>query len=94
MSKYVTATKARKMFFRLLDEAKTPGVPVTITVDGLPKVVMMSAEEYEGWLETLEIMSDPDLVAAIREGMEDIKKGRTISYSQLRKELSRKQRKR
>jgi len=39
---------------------------VTITHEGHPAIVMMSVEEFEGWMETLEIMSDPELVKDIR----------------------------
>ena len=38
-------------------------------------VVIMSMEEYESMVETAYIMSQPDLVEAIRQGDEDVKKG-------------------
>lgn len=38
----------------------------TITHRGLPAVVMMSAEEFDGWMETFDIMSDKELVASIK----------------------------
>jgi hypothetical protein len=39
--------------------------------------------------ETIEIMSDPDLMEAIREGDEDIRAGRTMSLEDFEKELAR-----
>ena len=44
---------------------------VTISHEGHPAVVMMSFEEFEGWQETLEIMSDSSFMKDIREGMKD-----------------------
>lgn len=68
MNKNITATAARQDFFKLLEKAGKPGMSVTITREGHPPVVVMSAEEYEGWQETLEILSDSTLVRAIRIG--------------------------
>lgn len=38
-------------------------------------VVIMSMEEYESMIETAYVMSQPDLVEAIRQGDEDVKNG-------------------
>ena len=38
-------------------------------------VVIMSLEEYEAMQETVYVMSQPDIVAAIRKGEEDVKNG-------------------
>ncbi len=69
MTKNMTATEARQNFFQLLEEAERPGMAVTITHEGRPKAIVMSVEEFEGWQETLEIMSDPELLRDIRLGM-------------------------
>lgn len=93
MSKFMTATEARKRFYEVIDEAEHPGVSVAITHEGIPKVVIMSFEEYEGWLETMEIMTDPDptLHKDIMEGIRELKSGKrpknTISLEALKKKL-------
>lgn len=85
----LSATKARKNFFKLIERASRPASPVTITVDGEAKVVMMSAEEFEGWMETLEIMSDPELVKGIKEAEESYKRGeKTYTLEEIKKELN------
>jgi antitoxin YefM len=40
---------------------------VTITKNGRPVAVLMAVEDLESLLETLEVMSDPDAMAAIAE---------------------------
>ena len=40
---------------------------VTITKNGRPVAVLMSVEDLEGLTETLEILSDPEAMAAIAE---------------------------
>lgn len=67
----MTATEARKKFFDVIDAADHPGVSVVITHEGLPKVVVMSFDEFEGWQETLEIMSDTELMKDIREALQE-----------------------
>ncbi|MEK7591142.1 MAG: type II toxin-antitoxin system Phd/YefM family antitoxin [Patescibacteria group bacterium] len=85
MTKTVSATQARKQWFKLLTEAGVHGAHIRITLGDKPPVIMMSEEELEGWLETLEIMSDPELVKGIREGERDIAAGRVISLDALKK---------
>lgn len=67
----MTATEARRDFFQLLTTAEKPGMAVTITHEGHPKVIVMSFDEFEGWQETLEIMSDRSLMKDIREAMQE-----------------------
>jgi len=49
--------------------------------------VMMSAEDFEGWLETLEIMSDENLVKGIKEGLRDIKNKKLYTLEQVQNTL-------
>ena len=54
---------------------------VIITRNGKPAAVLISADEYDGWRETQEIKRDPELMAQIRESMEDYKAGKFKSYT-------------
>lgn len=78
MTKTISATKGRQQFFKLIDEAHKPGQSIAITVGGEAKVVMMSMEDFEGWQETLEIMSDQKLVKEIKQSLLSIKKGEKL----------------
>ena len=77
-----SATEVRKDFFDILDQVERSSVPYTITKAGKPVVVMMSAEEYESWEETLDIMSNPESVKNIEEGKKDLKEGRSITLDE------------
>ncbi len=87
MNKTVTASEARNNFFAILKEIEVPGVSVTITYEGHPKGVLMSVEEFEGWMETLDIMSDPEESAAIREAMQEKERGDVVTLEELEKTL-------
>ena len=48
----------------------------------MAEMVTLRKGEYESMKETLEIMSDPKLLQDIREGIDDIRKGKTISLGE------------
>lgn len=80
-------TKAREELPKLVDNASKKLNEYIITVNGYPAAVLMSAKEYEGWKETTDIMSDPELMKAIKQGEEDIKKGKFYDWEDIKKEL-------
>ena len=78
----VTATEARQHLFQLLRKSAKGHVPVKISCkDG--DVVIISEEDYEGLLETLELLSAPGMRKSIREAKADIKAGRTKSLKEI-----------
>jgi prevent-host-death family protein len=54
---------------------------VIVTKHGRPAAVMLSIEDLESLEETLEILSDPQLLKDIRSGDRDVKAGRTERLS-------------
>lgn len=69
--KTVSATDARSHLFDLIEQAGKPGSFIVIKHRDLPDVVLMSIGEFEGWQETLEILSDPELMNDIRKAMQE-----------------------
>jgi len=64
---FITATDARNNFFNLLAKVKKSPYPISITVKGIPEVVVMNKDDYDGWIATLETLSDKDLMESIKE---------------------------
>lgn len=58
-----------------LDKVVKDSDNVIVNRGGGSAVVIMSLEEYESMVETAYVMSQPDLVEAIRQGDEDVKNG-------------------
>ncbi|OGG12440.1 hypothetical protein A2875_01795 [Candidatus Gottesmanbacteria bacterium RIFCSPHIGHO2_01_FULL_46_14] len=63
------ANEARANFYQILEEAGTNLRQFTITHRGKPPVVVMSQEEFEGWQETLDILSDKKFTASLLRSM-------------------------
>ena len=58
-----------------LDRVVKDSDNVIVNRGGGSAVVIMSMEEYESMMETAYVMSQPDLVEAIRQGEVDLKNG-------------------
>ena len=80
-------TEARKDLSKILDEVSAIHEHVTITRQGKPAAVVMSADEFESWQETLEILADPKALAAIRRAEKDIAAGRVLRWEEVRARL-------
>lgn len=55
-----------------------------VTKRGKPIAVMIGPDDYEGLLETIEILSDKETVKRIKRAKQEIKEGKTISLKELR----------
>ncbi len=87
--KTLAFSEARKDLSKIVDEVSSNHEHVVITKQGRPKAVVMSTDEFEGWQETLDILSDPKAMRAIREGMRDIEAGRVHRWEDVKARLHR-----
>ncbi len=83
----VSATTACAKLYELIDEVSLSGKRIGITKKGETKAILISAEEYESWQETNEILADKALMRAIRQGEKDIKEGKVRDWEDVKKEL-------
>jgi antitoxin YefM len=88
MTKILPITKAREDLTTLVENANRRLDEYVITVNGMPAAVLISAAEYESWKETNDIMSDPKLLTAIRQGEQEIREGKGIPWEDVKKELA------
>lgn len=77
-------SEARKNIFEIAERVQRSSTYYTLTERGRPKAVIMSAEEFESWQETLEVMRDfPDLEKDIKEARKDYKKGNYVTLEEI-----------
>jgi len=87
MAKKVPFSRARAELSELLDEVEGTHEHVEITRNGRPAAVLMSPDEYEVILETLEILGDDDALDALRESEADVRAERLQTLTEVRREL-------
>ena len=80
----ISITEARKKIFKITDDVQTPSRYYTLTKKGRPKAVIMSAEEFESWQETLEVMKEfPTLDKDIKKIDQAVKSGEYKKWTTL-----------
>lgn len=78
----VSATEARQNLFRLVRRSIKGHVPIRIaSKEG--NAILVSEEDYESLLETLELLSKAGFRKSIEEARADIKAGRTKSLKEV-----------
>lgn len=59
----------------------------TLTIESDKPVVVIPADEYESLLETIDILSNPELVKDIEQARKEFREGKTKSWEQVKKDL-------
>lgn len=79
----MAAAEARASFFELLEKVSKLRRIFTITNKGTAKAVIMSAEEFEEWAETMEILASKKTVRGIKKGVKEIKTGKYVRHGEV-----------
>ena len=86
----LTISEARRMLLNLPKRlARAPERAMTITRRGRPVLAVLPWEFYESLVETLDVLSDPEMMLALRESIADLKHGRLVSNAEAKKRLGR-----
>jgi antitoxin YefM len=81
-TKTLPLTEVRDHFTSILRDVSQLYDRCIITKKGRPEAVLMNYEEFEGWLETMEIMSSPKAAKRIREARAKAKEGEIVSFEE------------
>lgn len=79
----IPTTKARIRFLSMVRDSGASFARYVITCRGKPEAVMMSAEEFEGWLETLEIAQSPTWRRALARARREDRKGLRLRFDKV-----------
>ncbi len=80
----IALMKAREKLSGLSRELqKNPKTVVRITNRGKPAMTLMSAELYDTLVETLEVVSDPTTLDALRRSLRDIDSGKVHTLDEV-----------
>ena len=91
MSETLPLSSVKARFSELVGRVAREQDRVTVTRNGIPVAVLVSPEDLESLEETLEVMSDPELVAQMRESQEELERGEEgMTLEELRASLGHK----
>jgi antitoxin YefM len=80
-AEHVPLAEVKNRLSEVVDRLEREHGRVVITRHGHPAAVMLSLEDLESLEETLAVLSDPELVAAIREADAEVAGGHTTRLS-------------
>jgi prevent-host-death family protein len=78
--KILPISSVKRDLLQHVKKAQTQGQSVAITKNGEAAAVLLSIDEYEGLLETLEILGDPNLMAFLKKSIKQQKKGQLVPH--------------
>jgi PHD/YefM family antitoxin component YafN of YafNO toxin-antitoxin module len=83
----ISITKARSMLTKLPEKLSKEHGAIALTRRGEPVMALLAWDLYEAIVETLEIMEDADLMAALRQSIKELSEGKVIPWEEVKAEL-------
>lgn len=81
----LSISEARKKIFDITKKVQKQSTHFTLTDNGKPRAVIMSSEEFDSWVETLEVAHlFPSLKKDIAQSEKEYAKGDYVTFDQLR----------
>ena len=84
MTKVIPLAEAKKQLSAIIKDVEEKFDRFTVTKNGVSKAVLLSSEEYEGLLETLDILSRKEEREAITRAKTQVRKGKTVSLGAIK----------
>ena len=78
-----TTTNAKAKFLSMVRKAHELGQTYLITHRGEDSAVLLGSEDYEGLIETIDILKNNKLVSSIMLSLQDLEKNRTYSFKEV-----------
>ena len=79
--KILPLSEAKSQLSGLVEQVRSLEEQVVITRNGRPAAVLVSAEEFERWKETIEVRGDAALMKEIRAGLRALKARKARLYT-------------
>lgn len=84
MSEIVPFTEAKAHLSDLVDRVVGEHQRITLTRNGRPAAVLINPDELASIEETLDIVSDPELMKSLRRSLRQAERGATIPFEEAR----------
>lgn len=87
MVKTIPLAEAKKSLSAIVKDIEEKYDRFSITKNGVEKAVLLSSEEFEGLLETLDILSSKEERDAIARAKAQVRKGKTVPLRKFKERL-------
>ena len=81
--KTLPLSDAKNRLSRIIKDVTERDERVMITRNGRPAAVVISPEEFESWQATIDILSDPDLMAQLQRSKKAMRRAKTYTIEEL-----------
>ena len=72
----------RRELTKLPEKLGANPATIAVTRRGIPVLAIMTWDDYQAIMETMEILSDDDAVEQLRRSIKEVKEGKTIPWEQ------------
>ena len=76
-------TKVKRNLLTILKSMEEDEATIALTRNGEPVSVMMTLSRYEALLETIDILSDKQILRSLEKSKKDFKSGRVLSHNEV-----------
>jgi len=83
IKEYIPITKAKANLLDLVRKIKDSDDAIAITKNGMPEVVLISMNKFQGLLETMDILSDENAMKSIRKSIREAEKGMWVDFDEV-----------
>ncbi len=83
----VNVTEAKNRLTKLVKEVETTTTSYNILRNGHKAAILLSAEEYESLLDTVEVLADRKLMKQLVQSAKEFARGQGISFSKIRRDV-------
>jgi antitoxin YefM len=86
-TKELTTVDARRELTKLPEKLGANPATIAVTRRGKPVLAIMTWEDYQAIMETLEIFGDDDSVKQLRRSIKEVKEGKSIPWQEAKARL-------
>lgn len=79
-------SEARRKIFDIAEDVQRPNRHYTLTDKGRPKAVVLSVDEYQSLIETVDILNNPLIMKDVKTGESEYAKGQYSTLDEILKE--------
>jgi len=83
----LSTADARASFSKLVESASSTHERFEVTRNGARAAVILGAADYDSLIETIEVLSDAEVVREVRDALTDLDAGAGISGDEMRERL-------